>query len=75
MKETLNPEHPSSSRKEEFQGYFALALQTIFQTAEIDIPIKPAEMIIKLIIDCFKDKQSVFDEAFMLISSLCGKYQ
>lgn len=32
-------------------------------------------MIIALIIDCFKDKQDVFDEAFMLMSSLCGKYQ
>lgn len=75
MKSTLDPTHPSSSRKEEFQGYFCLALQTIFQSAEIEIGIKPVEMIIDLITDCFKDKQDVFEEAFMLISSLCGKYQ
>lgn len=75
MNETNDPQYEYYSRKEEFQSYLTLGLQTIFYSMTETIGIDIAQTMIQMLLACFKQRKEVFDEAFLLISALCTKFE
>ena len=76
LQQTLDPSSPVYSRRDDFQGYLCLAIESIFRSIQPEaIEFATAHKILTLTIDCFKLRKNVFDDAFIMISSFCTYYE
>ena len=71
LENTLNERDSNYGRREEFQSYLCLILQTIINNAKFEINQQIADTLVDIVFRCFRSRGDVFDDAFMLISSLC----
>ena len=76
LKGTLEESCPVLDKREDYQGFLSLGLQTILHGMDNDkIPFEVAQQIIDILIECFKLRGNVFDDAFILISALCAVFE
>lgn len=61
------------SWKDEFQEYFFLVLQALTYLSNISLEV--ADALVKIAIKCFDDRKEVFDEALMMMQTLCYKLE
>lgn len=63
------------SRTMEFQSFLCLCLQTLLNRIDTHLDTVIADKIVEVIINCFKSRNDVFEEGFLLLSALCSKFE
>jgi len=51
-----------------------VCIQTILNRIENHLGDEVADSLVSVIIDCFKARNDVFEEGFLLLSALCSKF-
>jgi len=73
--ETHSIEGTLDDRTMEFQSFLCLCLQTILNRIDTKLENTVADTVVEVIINCFKSRDDVFEEGFLLLSSLCSKFE
>jgi len=73
--ETHSGEGELDERTMEFQSFLCLCLQTILNRIDTKLENTVADTMVEVIINCFKSRDDVFEEGFLLLSALCSKFE
>lgn len=74
LESSVAPGMVLDSKQEELQGFFLCALQCILTNVSRKIEEKVGMKIVDLIIDVFRQRKDIFDEAFLALSAIANKF-
>lgn len=75
LKETYeNSAGGISERDRDLQSFLCVCIQTILNRLDRPLSEEVCDSFVASIIDCFKVREDVFEEGFLLLSALCSKF-
>ncbi len=72
---TFEGKESVDNRSMEFQSFLCLCLQTLLNRIDTQLDTTIADKIVEVIVNCFKSRNDVFEEGFLLLSALCSKFE
>lgn len=74
LKETNKVEGGIDERTADMQSFLCVCIQTILNRIDQQLGEEVAQSLVSAIIECFKTREDVFEEGFLLLSALCSKF-